>query len=117
MKESKDYIIIKKIINHCELINDIKTRLNNSEENFNQDDGLACGAKFHLCQIAELTNQLSEEAKTDNPQIPWSPIRKMRDLLMHHYSKQDPKIIWFTIKNDIPYLKDQLSKYLEKNTD
>ncbi|MBQ7418730.1 MAG: DUF86 domain-containing protein, partial [Acidaminococcaceae bacterium] len=45
------------------------------------------------------------------------PIRKMRDLLMHHYSKQDPKIIWFTIKNDIPYLKDQLLKYIEKNTD
>ena len=76
MKESKDYIIIKKIINHCELINDIKTRLNNSEENFNQDDGLACGAKFHLCQIAELTNQLSEEAKPITRKFPGALFEK-----------------------------------------
>ena len=34
------------------------------------------------------------------PQIPWSEIAKMRDVLTHHYFGVDDKILWDTLDSD-----------------
>lgn len=67
----------------------------------------------HKCQFAvmrcfevmgEAAKRLSEDIQQTNPDIPWSKMAKMRDLLIHAYQKVDLDEVWKTVKNDIPPL-------------
>ena len=54
--------------------------------------------------IGEASKRISEDLKTKHPNIPWSAMARMRDLLIHAYSKVDLNKVWDTIQNDIPGL-------------
>ncbi len=47
------------------------------------------------------------------PQVPWSEIAKVRDILTHHYFRVDDKILWDTLDEDFDkfekVIKDILS--------
>jgi len=38
----------------------------------------------------------------------------MRHILVHGYYQVDSRIIWKTIMEDLPLLKEQISRYLEE---
>ena len=44
----------------------------------------------------------------DHPELPLAFAYDMRNLLAHGYFKIDLKIVWKTIENDLPVLKQQL---------
>ena len=48
-------------------------------------------------------------------EINWSYIRGMRNVIAHHYGKVDFDVIWSTVKQDIPILKDFCGNYLKEN--
>lgn len=67
----------------------------------------------HKCQFAvircfevigEAAKRVSLEFQEANPEIPWSKMAKMRDLLIHAYQRVDLGEVWDTVKNDIPGL-------------
>ena len=60
--------------------------------------------------IGEAVKNLPVEIITNNPEIPWSFMAKMRDKLIHGYFDSDPDIIWNTIKNDLIGLSDKIKK-------
>ncbi len=45
-----------------------------------------------------------------NPQIPWSAIKGMRNLHAHDYENIDFEIVWNTLTEDIPELECELEK-------
>ncbi len=60
--------------------------------------------------IGEAGKYISDEFKTDYPEIPWIDIVDMRNRLIHGYFKINLNIVWDTVTNDIPVLIEQLEK-------
>ena len=68
---------------------------------------------FNLMQIGELAKtSLSDEAKTLLSSIPWKQLYGMRNRIVHGYSGVNMKIVWDTIQNDLPQLKEELHRHI-----
>lgn len=68
---------------------------------------------FSLFQIGELSGGLSEDFRRKTAaQVPWNPIKAMRNIVVHNYGHIDYAVVWETVKTDIPALlhfcEDQL---------
>lgn len=62
--------------------------------------------------MGEATKQLSSTLRDEYPHIPWRSIAGMRDKLIHHYFGVDLEAVWLTVQDDLPYLKQEISKIL-----
>jgi len=60
--------------------------------------------------IGEAVNNLSAEYKDSHPELPWSQAVGLRNQTAHGYFDIDPKIVWQTIKEDLPILKKALAE-------
>lgn len=47
--------------------------------------------------IGEAVKNIPKEITKDYPQIPWSEVAKMRDILTHHYFGVDDRVLWDTL--------------------
>jgi len=63
--------------------------------------------------IGEASKKISTDTKKKYSDIPWKEITGMRDKLIHDYLGVDTKVVWETIKKDIPSLK-RLLKEIKK---
>lgn len=50
--------------------------------------------------------------KKDNPEVDWKSASEMRNKLIHEYFGVSIKIVWETIKEDLPSLKAEVEKIL-----
>lgn len=55
-------------------------------------------------------NKLEENYKELYPNIPWTAARKMRNLIVHVYSKVDAAQIWQTATKDLDELKTMFNE-------
>jgi len=62
--------------------------------------------------IGEASNGLSPEAIRRVPDIEWSILAGIRNVLVHEYFGIDYEIIWNSIKQNIPELKIKIEKAL-----
>lgn len=60
---------------------------------------------YRVFTIGEATKELSPGAKDAHPDVPWSNIARMRDLIGHHYYRRDPEIIFATIREPLTQLR------------
>ncbi len=110
--DDKDRYILKKIYLHIVSVLEYCEKtvcLEAFRENRMQVE--AC--VFNLMQIGELAKtSLSEEAKNQIATIPWKQIYGMRNRIVHGYEGVELRIVWDTIKEDLPILKVELEKYI-----
>ena len=66
-----------------------------------RDDAIS----YRVFTIGEAVKALSPKAKHGHPNVPWSNIAKMRDLIGHHYYRRDPQIILATIREPLTQLR------------
>ena len=64
--------------------------------------------------IGEATKRLSDEIREKYPHIPWKDIAGMGDKLIHGYFGVDLGAVWDTVEDDIPLLKSETEKIIER---
>jgi uncharacterized protein with HEPN domain len=62
--------------------------------------------------LGEAANHVSEKIKSKAPTVPWKQIIGMRHHISHEYFDIDYRIIWKTIKQELPVLRKQLTQLL-----
>jgi uncharacterized protein with HEPN domain len=97
----------------------VKDILNSIEKIETYVDGLSLAQfrKNELVLDAVIRNlEIIGEASKNMPflirkkyrDIPWDHMRRFRNILIHEYFGVDVKIVWNTIQNDLPTIKEKL---------
>lgn len=86
------------------------------------DDGelpevLLAAIQFHVFTIGEAVKALPGELKARQPDVPWSDIARMRDLIGHHYYKLDAAIVRATIGDPLDRLRAACEALLADDAD
>ncbi len=110
--KNNDVEILKKIIGYCDDVELLKEKYNCSFESYENDISFQYSCNMCIIQIGELVGRLSYEFIEKYNEIPWHAIKGMRNLHAHDYENVDLEIVWNTLVEDIPYLKEQISKII-----
>ncbi len=76
---------------------------------FNENEVLQDSMLFRLIQISENSKKLSEEYRSAHNNIPWQQLAGLRNRIVHEYGRVDLKIIYNTLKIDIPETYKKIS--------
>lgn len=63
--------------------------------------------------IGQAVKNLSDTAKTPQPQVPWKQIAGMRDKVIHDYFGVNLEIVWAVIEKDLPILSEAVFRLLQ----
>lgn len=70
---------------------------------------------FNVLQVGELSKVgLDEAFIAAHSEIPWNQMYGMRNRLVHDYEGIRLKVVWATINNDFPDLKNALQSILDE---
>ncbi len=97
-------LYLKDILNALESIETFTAGMD--YDAFVADDKTMSAVIRKLEIIGEAVKQLPEEMLRNHPEIPWKRIAGMRDKLIHFYFGVDPHLVWQTIRNRLPVLKE-----------
>ncbi|MGH6846959.1 MAG: HepT-like ribonuclease domain-containing protein [Methylocella sp.] len=70
--------------------------------------------------IGEAARQIQKHAPefvTAHPELPWIEMRGMRNKMIHDYFDVDVNVVWSTVKDDLPRLKQQIDRLLKPEPD
>ena len=110
--EDKDKEVLLKILAHIHHILDYTNKYRNMAE-FEADTMCIEATVFNLMQIGELAKtSLSDDFKKSIQSIPWNQIYGLRNRIVHGYEGVDFRIVWDTIKDDIPKLEADIKGLL-----
>ena len=79
-------------------------------ENFSNDKKTIDAVDRNLEIIGEAARNIGERFAEGHSELPWSEMISMRNKVIHEYIAVDVEILWKTIKEDLPKLKDQIKK-------
>lgn len=113
--KSKDRILIQKMINYIEDVEKYIEGLDAVE--FLDDKKTITACAFTVSQIGELAKEITEETTVNHADIPWKSIKGMRNRIVHDYENVDLSVLWGTVKNSLPELKEKLKKIILEDTD
>ena len=113
--KGKDRIIIQKIIGY---IDDIEIYVKGLDaKEFLDDKKTITACAFTVSQIGELVKEITDETMQKYNGIPWNSMKGMRNRIVHDYENVDLSVLWGTIKESLPDLKDKLKDILLNETD
>lgn len=96
-------------------ITNIETFLKDkTAEDFLLDQMLYFAVVKNMEIIGEASYMLTEDFRKAHSSTSWRDIINMRHILVHGYYQVDSKIVWATIRNDLPLLKAQIEEYLNE---
>ena len=80
---------------------------------FMQDYKIHDVVMYNFIIVGEASNRISDEFKQTHNSVEWHKLRGMRNHLAHSYDEIDYKVVWETIKNDLPQLKKQIQNIIQ----
>ena len=81
---------------------------------FDQDELIQTWVVHHLQIIGEASRGISQSFRDQHPEIPWTKIVGMRNILVHFYFGIDEEIVWSVVVNDLPDLKREVENILRQ---
>jgi uncharacterized protein with HEPN domain len=64
--------------------------------------------------IGEASKNLPESLIARHPEVDWSGLAGVRDIVTHRYFRVDWNLTWISIREELPVLKDQIRNLMEK---
>ncbi len=111
--QHRDYIILRKVIEEISIGLDM---LGDTEiEAFLEDEKLKRAIGMTVINIGELIKNITQETRSNYPQVSWRAIAGMRDLAAHKYQTLRMEDVYKTAREDFPVLKEQLQNILDQN--
>jgi uncharacterized protein with HEPN domain len=81
------------------------------EHNQQAQDAVARNIQV-IGEAATKIQKMAPDFAANHPELPWTERRGMRNKMIHNYFDVDWKIVWSTVKNDLPQLKQQIDRLL-----
>jgi len=63
--------------------------------------------------IGEAAKHIPKFVRSKSPKVPWEEMSGMRNKLVHEYFGVDLKVVWKTLKKDIPPLIEEVGRIVE----
>lgn len=108
----RDDTVLLDIARAAKLVEDFKRGMDKAS--FLSDEKTQSAVLHQLLIIGEAVKRLSSDFRSKHPEIPWSSIAGMRDILIHAYDIVDLEEVWKTANSDIPKLLSQIEPMLPK---
>jgi uncharacterized protein with HEPN domain len=80
---------------------------------FEQNELIQTWFVQNLQIVGEAARSLSSSTRDQHPQIPWSQIIGMRNILTHNYFEIDFDIVWAVVDQELPHLKQSFEEILQ----
>lgn len=103
-----DSYYVQKIIKDLTFV--ISRMQNVDIDELNANEILLDSMLFRMIQISENSKKISEKYKEQHANIPWNAVYGFRNRIVHDYGNVDLKIVYETLKNDIPDLLELLTE-------
>jgi uncharacterized protein with HEPN domain len=87
---------------------------NLSFDDFFKDAKTVRAVTMDFIVIGEAAKHVPLDIRRDYPQIPWSKIIGMKNILTHDYPAVKTEILWKTAKNRLPKLKATIEELLSE---
>ena len=75
-----------------------------TQEEFVRDTQCQDAVIRRLEIIGEAARRISDETRARLPDLPWSAMINMRNLMIHEYDHVDLVVVWDTVQNHLPTL-------------
>jgi uncharacterized protein with HEPN domain len=82
-----------------------------SESLFENDPLIQRATVLSLIIIGEEASKINKAIKKKYNRLPWELMSGMRNKMVHNYDGIDTAIVWKTVKDDIPGIKNGNRKY------
>ena len=111
--QHRDYIILRKVIDEISIGLNM---LGDTEiEEFLDDEKLKRAIGMTVINIGELIKNITQETRSNYPQVSWRAVAGMRDLAAHKYQTLRMEDVYKTAREDFPVLKEQIQDILDQN--
>jgi uncharacterized protein with HEPN domain len=85
-----------------------------SFDDFQGDDKTIDSVLRNLEIIGEAARHVPADIQARYPELPWAEMLTMRNIVIHEYHGVNLKIIWQTVKEDLPTLVSPLKRILQE---
>ena len=85
-----------------------------SYEDLVSDDMMYYAVVKNIEIIGEAANMLTQEFQQLHQETPWKMVKGMRNYIVHEYFQVDDIVVWDVVKNNIPELREQVTRYLSE---
>lgn len=96
----RDEVTLVDIAEACRAIEEFIRGMD--REGFLEDLKTRSATLHQLLIVGEATKRLSKDLRARHPEIPWSEMAGMRDVLIHGYDQVDLEEVWKSAAVDIP---------------
>jgi uncharacterized protein with HEPN domain len=83
-------------------------------EAFSQDAKTIDAVVHNIEVIGEAARHIPEQLRLAYPAVPWKQVVGSRDKMIHEYFGIDLEVIWQTINDDLPVLKQEVKAIISK---
>ena len=63
--------------------------------------------------IKRIDERTKQQLLPNRPEIPWQAVKGMRNHIAHGYFDINTDLVWDTVKNDLPPLRDAIDFFIE----
>lgn len=103
---SEDKVLLRAIMGYCDDIAAAVQRFDLNREKIEEDQDYRAILAFFVQQIGETAGKLSDTFKERHSEIEWPAIVGFRHHIVHAYGKVIPEMLWSTVQNNIPELRE-----------
>lgn len=114
MQGDRNAEVLHHILGYCKEIEYTMDTFGRSYDTFKANSIYQNAVALCVLQIGELTTHFTDDFKSSYSKIPWNQIKALRNIVAHNYGTVDKEILWETLEQDIPILREYCAQILNE---